>query len=439
MSDPTPRTPDDARPGARIGTVVYWTCSGRPAAGRRGSRTIRRRPIAWRHDRYPAKRPRVVGRRAKRSPAPVSRSRLVELQAGYRSPRRRALTPSLRKLKGADHATRTSSASRYRRRSLLRPRDAEALRLVRRLRTRRHGQFFESLGLRPGRRHAVAAGVTETSGSILIALGLATPAAAAGLTAVMITALSPVGCAVRSPRWVPERRARPLRSRRDAGSRRHRSSSRRRRRPRPRPPVRSRIRAARPGEARSILPPQHYPPHSRPQRGCAPSLTRSQAPGLRGVRTADHRSRPRAYVGFAFHATQRCESAVLTPLLLAQRSSGGSSGGRWRYSWASGAPGVQSRLRGWNFALLTRRRRRGPNPDRRRLTAPAAGAAGAEGFTDCCASRARRRGLAVEVELGLELLDLRPHLFAVLPVARLAELLARLLLGLALDLLGRGD
>ena len=51
------------------------------------------------------------------------------------------------------------------------------------------GQFFESLGLRPGRRNAVAAGVTETTSGILLALGLATPAAAAGLTAVMITAL----------------------------------------------------------------------------------------------------------------------------------------------------------------------------------------------------------------------------------------------------------
>ena len=51
------------------------------------------------------------------------------------------------------------------------------------------GQFFESLGLRPGRRHAVAAGATETASGVLMALGLATPAAAAGLTAVMITAL----------------------------------------------------------------------------------------------------------------------------------------------------------------------------------------------------------------------------------------------------------
>jgi putative oxidoreductase len=51
------------------------------------------------------------------------------------------------------------------------------------------GQFFESLGLRPGRRNAIAAGSTETGCGILVALGLATPLAAAGLSAVMITAL----------------------------------------------------------------------------------------------------------------------------------------------------------------------------------------------------------------------------------------------------------
>jgi putative oxidoreductase len=51
------------------------------------------------------------------------------------------------------------------------------------------GQFFESLGLRPGRRNAIAAGATETGCGILIALGLATPLAAAGLSSVMITAL----------------------------------------------------------------------------------------------------------------------------------------------------------------------------------------------------------------------------------------------------------
>jgi putative oxidoreductase len=54
------------------------------------------------------------------------------------------------------------------------------------------GQFFESLGLRPGRRNAIAAGATETGCGILSALGLATPVAAAGLSAVMITALRTV-------------------------------------------------------------------------------------------------------------------------------------------------------------------------------------------------------------------------------------------------------
>jgi putative oxidoreductase len=51
------------------------------------------------------------------------------------------------------------------------------------------GQFFESLELRPGRPNAIAAGSAETGGGILIALGLATPLAAAGLSSVMITAL----------------------------------------------------------------------------------------------------------------------------------------------------------------------------------------------------------------------------------------------------------
>jgi len=51
------------------------------------------------------------------------------------------------------------------------------------------GQFFESLGLRPGKRHAILAGSTEASCGVLVALGLATPLAAAGLSAVMITAL----------------------------------------------------------------------------------------------------------------------------------------------------------------------------------------------------------------------------------------------------------
>jgi putative oxidoreductase len=54
------------------------------------------------------------------------------------------------------------------------------------------GQFFESVGLRPGKQNAIAAGATEAGGGTLIALGLATPLAAAGLSAVMITALRTV-------------------------------------------------------------------------------------------------------------------------------------------------------------------------------------------------------------------------------------------------------
>jgi putative oxidoreductase len=54
------------------------------------------------------------------------------------------------------------------------------------------GQFFESIGLRPGRRHAIAAGVAEAGGGALLALGLATPLAAAALGSVMVTALRTV-------------------------------------------------------------------------------------------------------------------------------------------------------------------------------------------------------------------------------------------------------
>ena len=51
------------------------------------------------------------------------------------------------------------------------------------------GQFFENLGLRPGKRHAVAAGVAEAGGGALLVLGAATPLAAGVLTATMITAI----------------------------------------------------------------------------------------------------------------------------------------------------------------------------------------------------------------------------------------------------------
>jgi len=54
------------------------------------------------------------------------------------------------------------------------------------------GQAFESLGLRPGRRHALAAGTAEAGGGLLFAFGAATPLAAAALTSVMVTAIKTV-------------------------------------------------------------------------------------------------------------------------------------------------------------------------------------------------------------------------------------------------------
>ena len=50
------------------------------------------------------------------------------------------------------------------------------------------GGFFESLGLRPGRLHATAAGLAEFGGGLLLALGLLVPLAAAVLIATMVTA-----------------------------------------------------------------------------------------------------------------------------------------------------------------------------------------------------------------------------------------------------------
>jgi putative oxidoreductase len=51
------------------------------------------------------------------------------------------------------------------------------------------GEFFESIGLRPGRRNAIAAGAAEAGGGVMLGLGLATPLAAASLASVMLTAL----------------------------------------------------------------------------------------------------------------------------------------------------------------------------------------------------------------------------------------------------------
>ena len=51
---------------------------------------------------------------------------------------------------------------------------------------------FERLGLRPGMQHARAAGLAETGGGALLALGLATPAAVAALSGSMFTAIRTV-------------------------------------------------------------------------------------------------------------------------------------------------------------------------------------------------------------------------------------------------------
>jgi putative oxidoreductase len=49
--------------------------------------------------------------------------------------------------------------------------------------------FFESLGLKPGRRNAVAAGAAEAGGGVLLAAGLLTPVAGAAITGSMVTAI----------------------------------------------------------------------------------------------------------------------------------------------------------------------------------------------------------------------------------------------------------
>jgi putative oxidoreductase len=54
------------------------------------------------------------------------------------------------------------------------------------------GQFFESIGLRPGKRHAVAAGAAEAGGGALLVAGAATPLAATVLTSTMLTAINRV-------------------------------------------------------------------------------------------------------------------------------------------------------------------------------------------------------------------------------------------------------
>src|SRR5271154_7181693 len=52
------------------------------------------------------------------------------------------------------------------------------------------GQLFETLGFMPGRRQALMAGLAETGGGLLLALGLFTPVGAAVICSVMLVALT---------------------------------------------------------------------------------------------------------------------------------------------------------------------------------------------------------------------------------------------------------
>ena len=54
------------------------------------------------------------------------------------------------------------------------------------------GGFFESIGLRPGKRHATAAGWSEALGGALLTLGALTPVAQALITGTMVTAIRKV-------------------------------------------------------------------------------------------------------------------------------------------------------------------------------------------------------------------------------------------------------
>jgi putative oxidoreductase len=64
------------------------------------------------------------------------------------------------------------------------------------------GQFFESVGITPGKTHAQAAGAAETAGGALIAAGLLTPLGASMLSGSMVTAIRKVH-APKGP-WVSE-------------------------------------------------------------------------------------------------------------------------------------------------------------------------------------------------------------------------------------------
>jgi len=52
--------------------------------------------------------------------------------------------------------------------------------------------MMQSINMHPARRNSIAAGVTETAGGAMLAIGLATPLASAGLIGTMITAIRKV-------------------------------------------------------------------------------------------------------------------------------------------------------------------------------------------------------------------------------------------------------
>src|SRR4051794_23662613 len=51
------------------------------------------------------------------------------------------------------------------------------------------GGAFESMGLRPGKRHAIAAGAAEAAAGALVTLGALTPIASSMISGVMFTAI----------------------------------------------------------------------------------------------------------------------------------------------------------------------------------------------------------------------------------------------------------
>jgi putative oxidoreductase len=62
--------------------------------------------------------------------------------------------------------------------------------------------MFESIGLRPGKRHATAAGIAESAGGAAVLAGAATPLASSVLIATMITAIHRVH--LRNGPWVTD-------------------------------------------------------------------------------------------------------------------------------------------------------------------------------------------------------------------------------------------